>query len=148
LVVSSIDVGTIGAGKGTGFSVMIPPTITASMIGSFSAYGMIGTMGVPLATGVAQGFTTCFMMAVINTVSVGVGVGAGKIMLVPNPAASLSIFLAALAGVGMSGVSMPRLAAAISTGLDQVLPSAIGIVAIAGPPSPYPSSGVGLGKLL
>jgi hypothetical protein len=39
------------------------------------------------------------------------------------------------------------MALAVASGLDNVLPTSTGIIAIAGPPSPIPSGGSGTGKL-
>lgn len=145
IVVTSVDTGTLGAGKGTGLGVLVPPAIVPSMIGSFSACGLLGTMSPALATGVANGFMQGFALAIVNTVSAGVGVGAGTGRPIPNPATSLGIFQASLKAAGMLGVSSPQLAAAVSVGLDQVLPSALCILVIAGPPSIYPGLGAGVG---
>lgn len=148
ILVQTTDVGTLGAGKGTGIGVIVPPAITASMLGSFSAAGMLGPMTPPLATAVATAFTLAFAQAGVNTVSAGVGVGAGKVTLIPSPGASVGIFMAGFTSAGMVGVNVAQLAAAVANGLDMTLPSCTGVVVIVGPPSILPGAGLGIGKLI
>lgn len=148
IIFQSVDIGTLGSGVGSGVGILVPPAITASMVGSFAANGMLGVMSSPLATGIAQAFMQSFALATISTFSPTVGVGTGTGVCVPNPGASIGIFAAAFASAGMLGISALQLATAVATGLDSILPSSTGAVVITGSPSNSPSSSTGLGKLL
>lgn len=143
----SVDAGTLGAGTGLGAGVLMPPVIAQSMIASFLAHGIIGPFSIPTATGIANGFQLCFALAIVQTVSAGVGLGAGVGFCIPSPGASAGIFSAAFKSAGMVGPGADNLAAAVSTGLDIVLPACIAPVVVVGPPSILPGVGVGTGKL-
>jgi hypothetical protein len=147
ITVKSVDTGTAGAGVGSGVGIIVPPAIIASMTASFLANGMAGVMSPPFATAVANGFMQSFALAQIVVASAGVGVGAGVATLNPNPGVSVGAFLAGLTGAGLVGISVTQLASAVALGLDQVLPTSTGIIAIAGSPSIVPAVGIGLGKL-
>lgn len=147
--VMTIDVGTVGAGKGTGLGVMVPqPLLLASLTANLPAKGIAGLSMPQMALGISIAYSTALAMAIINTMHPSVGVGSGKLQIMPNTLPAIGIFSSAFLAAGMTGQSVPQLAAAVATALDNVLPSAIGIVAIAGPPSISPSSGMGKGTLI
>lgn len=149
IIVQSVDTGTLGAGVGNGIGIIAPPQpLITSMIASFIANGIIGVSSVPMATAIATGFAQSFILAQIQTVSAGVGVGAGVAMLIPNPGMSTGVFFAGLSAAGLVGISVMQLASAVAAGLDQVLPTCTGVVAIAGPPNIIPGAGIGTGKLI
>jgi hypothetical protein len=147
ITVQSIDTGTAGSGVGTGFGVILSPTIYLAMNGSFIANGIIGVFSPSMATAIASAFIQSFALASISTNSVGVGVGAGVAAMIPVPGVSTGIFLAALNSAGVNGPNVPQLASAVATGLDIALLTSFAPVIIAGPPSPIPSAGTGFGRL-
>lgn len=144
----SVDAGTLGAGVGLGAGVIVPPAIIPAMIGSFAGHGILGPFSIPTATGIANGLTLSFALAIIQTVSAGVGLGAGFGFCIPNPGASVGIYTAAFIAAGMVGPSSVQLASAVAVGLDMVLPASTAPVAIVGPPNILPGAGAGIGKLL
>lgn len=147
--VGTIDVGTLGTGKGTGVGVVLPqPILMASLSTSLPGGGIAGLSMPQLALGISIGYSTALSTAIINTFHPSVGIGAGKLQIAPNTIAAIGIFTQAFISAGMSGNMIIPLATAIVKGLDAVLPAAIGVVAITGSPSTSPSSGVGSGKLL
>jgi hypothetical protein len=149
ITVSSVDVGVLGVGAGTGFGIVLPSsTLSASFTGTFPANTIAGPMTPALINAVSLGFMQVFAIANIITVNPTVGVGAGEVSLVPNPSISIPAFIGGFSAAGMVGVASQNLARAIAIGLDSVLPSAFGVIAIAGSPSIISSAGVGVGKIL
>ncbi len=144
----SNDVGIIGVGAGVGFSVIVPPSIFPAMEATFSAHGISGPMSGSTIFGVANGMIDSFLQAGIITVSPTVGLGAGVGFCVPSPGASSGIFALAFKAAGMVGPKSVDLASAVAEGLDLVLPTSTGNVAVLGPPLILPSAGIGVGKLL
>ena len=147
ITVISIDVGTLGAGTGIGAGIIIPSstilgTLTAMMVGN----GITGTFAAPLSNAASNGISVSFAGAILNTVNPSVGVGAGKIQIIPLGLGG-GIFAGAFAAAGMTGMMAPALGNAVGLALDSVISSAVGIIAIVGPPSIIPSSGSGLGKI-
>jgi len=147
LVIKSINVGTAGAGVGAGLGLIIPPSIFATMASSFVSNGLVGVYSPSLSIAVSSAFIQSFSLGIVTVASVGVGVGSGVSSAVPNPIASYASFFSGFISSGMSGVSVPQLASAVSTGLDLSLAASFGVVVIAGPPSPVASSGAGIGKI-
>ena len=146
--VTTIDIGVLGAGKGFGLGVVLPvPVLTSSLSSSIPAGGFSGASAPQLITGIAIGYSEALATAVINTIHPTVGVGTGKLLILPNTAVVINIFITAFASVGLSGSMSISLATAIASGLDSSLVLAQGIVAITGSPSVIPSTGVGLGRL-
>jgi len=149
MAVSTIDVGTLGVGKGIGVGVLLAqPVLAATLASSLSAGGIIGLSAVQLVSGISTGYSMALAAALINTAHPSVGVGTGKLQIMPNTVVAISIFNTAFKAAGLVGPSSIPLATAIAKGLDMALPSAIGFVAIAGSPNIIPSAGIGSGKLL
>ena len=149
LLATSVDVGTLGAGTGTALTIILPaPTMVGPLIGTLAAAGVNGEMKIPLANAIANAISIALAGAQALLVNTGVGVGTGKLTLVPNPGASVPLMVTAFAGSALIGVSAAGMAAAVAQGIDAGLPSATGIVVIAGPPSIVPGAGVGTGKVL
>lgn len=147
IIVTSVDVGTLGTGIGSGVGVVLDPAIEGVMASMFASNGLVGVFAPALATAIATGFTEAFLQAIVSTDNMGVGVGTGECVMVPNPAVSLQSFLSGFASVGFTGVSIPQLVSAIASGLDQILPTSTATIVIAGSPSIYPGAGSGIGKL-
>lgn len=149
VTVQTVDVGSAGGGAGTGTGFRLPTSVLVGTLqASFQGAQIRGPMAQPLIASIARAVSDTVGIAVATTVHAGVGVGSGKVTLIPNTLASVPLMQTSFAGVTMTGVSSPVLAAAIAQGIDQALPSTVGVVVIAGPPSPSPGSGTGLGKLL
>jgi hypothetical protein len=149
IIVTSVDVGTLGAGTGTGFTVMLdPPGLISTMTTAFADSAIAGVMAVAIATAISVGLVQVFAFAQIQTVNPTVGVGTGVCLLTPNPVASAAAFVTGFISAGLVGVSSAAMATAVSVGLDSALPSAIAEIVIAGSPSIVPSSGAGVGVLL
>lgn len=146
--VGTIDVGTAGAGKGTGIGVIVPqPFLSASLAISLPSNGIAGLSMPQLALGISTGYSVALSGAIVNTFHPSVGVGTGKLQIAPNTIASIGVFIQAFFAAGLTGSMAVPLATAVAKGLDAVLPAATGIVAIVGSPSVVSSSGVGSGKL-
>jgi len=149
MVVTTIDVGTLGVGKGIGAGVILPQPVLAAALAANLPANMVAGLSVPqLVLGISTGYSMALMTAIINTMHPSVGVGSGKLQIYPNTAAAIGIFTSAFLAAGMTGPSVVPLATAVARSLDAVLPTAIGVVVIAGPPNIVPGAGVGSGKLV
>lgn len=146
IVVVTVDTGVLGAGKGTGIGMIMPPPVP-QMIAAFTSAALIGIFSAPAATGVALGLSQIFATAIVNTVDPLVGVGAGVATAIPNPALSIPAFIAGFKAAGLLGIASITMATAVAVGLDTALPIAKGVTVIAGSPSPFPSAGPGVGIL-
>lgn len=146
LVVATVDIGTLGAGVGT-FPCTIPqPLLLAGLTTGFASAGLVGVSSVPLITALANGLALGFPQGLITTAHSSVGVGVGTATF-PGPSSIPSITTGLLTS-GFSGTSLPQLAAAIGMGLDIAFAGFVIPVPIVGPPSPFPSGGVGVGKIV
>lgn len=146
--IATLDTGFIGSGIGTGFGLILPPaTIVPAMLGAFASVGFSGIMAVPTATAIGTAFSQCLAVGIVNTIHAGVGAGTGFVLAQPNSAVSFVSFLSALSGAGLTGISAPQMAQALASGLDAALPSATGVVFIAGGAGLFASTGAGLGKI-
>lgn len=149
-VVTTADVGTLGAGVGTGFGLILSPTsLSSSLRSTFTAHGINGPNREMIINALSGALSQSLLLAQILTADAGCGVGTGTVVsVVPNPAVSIPSMVAAFVGSGLIGIASFNLAAAIAEGVDQVLPTARGQTVIAGPPSILPGGGVGIGKVL
>ena len=147
VTVNSIDVGTLGVGTGIGPSIILPePVILSALTASFIGHGIVGPMMPLQASAIALGISTSLALAIVQTLNSSVGVGAGKLQLSPTGAGS-AIFPAAFVSAGMSGPASAKMAVSIAQALDAVIISAIGVIAIVGPPNIVPGAGLGTGKI-
>lgn len=143
----SIDVGTLGAGKGTGVGIVLPyPALSSVMSATFLAHLIAGPFSPVTADAISMGISMSLALALVNTINAGVGIGAGKVQCIPTGAGG-GIFAAAMLSAGMTGKMVPPLADAIGMALDAVIPTAQGVVVIAGPPNIIPGAGVGVGTV-
>jgi hypothetical protein len=146
--VQSIDAGTLGVGTGIGPSITLTePLLLAALTGSFAGHGIIGPMAPLQANAIALGISASLALAVVQTINPTVGVGAGKLQLIPTGAGSV-VFPAAFVSAGMAGPMSANMAIAVANALDAVIASAIGVIAIVGPPSIVPGAGLGTGKIV
>lgn len=149
-VVTTADVGTLGAGAGLGFGlVLAPPALLSALQSSFTANGINGPSRQQIVTALSLAIPQALLTAQIVTADAGVGVGTGTVVSVlPVPAVSIPMMIAAFIGSGMIGTASARMATAIAQGIDQALPSGKGQTVIVGPPSIVPGGGAGIGKIL
>lgn len=149
-VVTTSDVGSLGAGVGNGVGlIMSPGSLSQSFRSTFISHGINGNHRDLLINALSVGLCQSLLAAQILTAAAGTGVGAGKIVSVlPNPGVSIPTMVSAFAGSGLFGVFSAALASAIAQGFDQVLPTAQGQVVIVGAGSPFPGGGLGLGRFL
>lgn len=148
VVVNTVDVGSAGSGTGVGLGmVLAPPVLVGSLTATFEGAQIRGPLRQSIITAIANAVSDTLRLALVNTVNVGVGAGTGKATLAPNPAASVPLMITNFFGLALAGVSSPVLASAIANGIDQALPSATGVIVIAGASGPSPGSGTGVGKL-
>ena len=146
-VITSIDIGILGVGKGTGSGIIIPePVILGAMIPILAGHLIVGPFSPVTANAISMGISLALASALINTVDPGVGTGAGKIILVPNGAGS-AIFASALVEAGLVGPMSVALGTSIGLTLDTVASAAQGVTVILGPSSPIPSTGLGVGTI-
>lgn len=149
LVLVSVDVGTLGAGVGTGPGLILPPpAIIGPMIASFAGAVILGIFSAPVATAIGTALSTVLATGIITTVSAGVGVGTGVVKAIPNPGVSVPAFIAGFKAAGLLGIASITMATAVAAGLDIGLAAATGAVVITGPASPLPGSGAGVGKII
>lgn len=147
--VKTIDSGTLGVGKGMGIGVILPqPILMVSLLASLPSEGIAGLSMPQVALGTSIGYSIALSTAIVSTFHPSVGTGSGKVQIFQNTVAAIGIFTKSFISAGMSGSMVVPLATAIAKGLDAVLPSAIGVVAITGSPSVAPSGGVGFGNLI
>lgn len=143
----SIDVGTLGAGTGIGFGIFLPGPLLVGVMSSLFVGSLIGGPFSPItAEAISLGISSSLSTAIINTVNAGVGIGAGKIQCIPNGTGG-ALFTAAFIASGMTGSMIPSLGQAVGGALDSVISSALGVVAIVGPPNILPGGGIGFGTV-
>lgn len=147
--VTTVDVGTVGVGKGTGFGVfLVQPAFATTLAGFLPANGIAGLSMPQIVAGVSVGYTAALATAVINTIHPSVGAGSGKLQILPNTVVAVGIFMEAFLSSGMTGLMLAPLSVALANSLDIALASAVGVVTITGPSASAPSSGLGTGKLI
>jgi len=144
--ITSVDVGTLGVGAGTGPFLVPSSVLLPALLAGFSSAGILGVMSSPTAVGLAQGFSLGFLQGLIITVNTGVGLGTGIAKLVPVPA--FPFIQAGLTSAGCVGISAVQFATAITTAFSQVFGSLVFPIVVAGPPSIIPGGGAGIGKVI
>src|SRR5271157_1992917 len=103
VIVTSIDVGTFGAGTGIGPSIILLPTILLPVLtDSFIGHGIVGPFMPAQANACAYGISASLALAVVQTVNPLVGIGVGKLQLIPNGSGSV-IFSQAFTQSGATG---------------------------------------------
>ena len=142
----SVDVGTLGAGAGTGPVIVPPPALLAALITCMAGSGIIGTMSIPLATGLSLGIATGYAQGLVVTINTGVGVGSGVAKFIPPPAVPQMI--AGFASAGLTGISSVQLATAIGLALPIAFAPLVTTVVIVGAASPLPGAGAGIGQIV
>jgi len=150
-LVQTVDVGTAGAGSGLGIGVtgVVPTAVTGAIVGNLAAVNIIGTAVTPMITAVCNALSDTLSLATVTTVNTGVGVGTGVGFLIGiNPGALASQMIGLAPGFGLNGTAVTPMFTGIANGIaDTLNGTAIVNVVIAGPPSPSPSGGTGIGFL-
>jgi len=147
ITVSSIDVGTLGVGVGSGIGVLLLPSVVLGALSPMmSGNGVLGPLAPSMANAIANGVAASLALAAISTNNPGVGIGAGKLQLLPTGAGGTT-FAAAFKAAGMGGSMVSALGHAVGMALDAVISTALGVVAIVGPPNVLPGAGVGFGAI-
>jgi hypothetical protein len=148
VIVTSIDIGTLGAGTGIGPSIVLNPNILIpAMTASLAGHGIIGSLMPAQANAISFGISASLALGIVQTINTGVGIGAGKLQLIPNGSGG-TLFVAGFKAAGMSGSMANNMGLAVGLALDAVILSALGVVIIVGPPNIVPGAGIGIGKIV
>jgi hypothetical protein len=143
----SIDVGTLGAGTGIGFGIILAqPLLSVNMVSTFLGFLLGGPFSPITADAISLGICSSLAIASISTFNAGVGVGAGVVKCIPQGVGG-TVFTSAFLASGMSGSMVPSLGQAVGGALDASIASALGAVVIVGPPSILPGGGIGIGQV-
>lgn len=145
--VTTIDTGTVGAGKNVPLPIIVPqPILYANLIAGMVSQKLTGVLMPPFILGLANGLVLCFAQTLISTThpSVGIGAGVAKFSAIPAAQSMISGF----AQAGMVGNQAVKKAKALATGLDRTFAILVMPIVIAGSPSPFPSAGSGFGSLI
>jgi hypothetical protein len=144
--VTSVDVGTLGAGV-TAVPLVVPqPLLLANMLAGFAATSTLGPMAPLLALGLANGLSIGFLQGIVTLAHAGVGAGAGVAKVVG--AGAIPAMIAGFASVGMTQPGSVKMATAIGTALTLTFTTFVMPVPILGPPSISPGAGAGFGKIV
>lgn len=146
LIVTTVDVGTLGVGAGLLPCAIPAPLLLAGFSAGLPASGIVGVGAPQLAAALANGLSLAFLQGLITTVNPTVGVGTG-VATFPGPS-SIPSMLAGFASAGLTGTSTAQLATGIGMGLDIAFASFTIPIPIVGAPSPLPSGGIGTGKIV
>jgi len=146
VAVESIDVGTLGAGKGVPIPVLIPPpVILTNLTIGFTAQGILGLLAPAFIAGLSNGLVQLYATALTNTTHVGVGVGSGVARFVPPPA--FNDIKAGLEAVGANGDGAVKFSKALAQALESTFRTLILPQPIVGPPNIVPGVGKGFGTI-
>ena len=147
IAIQTVDVGTLGVGKGIPIPILIPPQILLlNLTLGFTAQGILGMMAPLLIQGISTGLSQAYLTALTNTVHAGVGLGAGVATFKAPPAfPDLKI---GFDPVGATGEGAPKACRAIAQALESTFSTLILPQPIAGPPSIVPGAGSGFGSIV
>lgn len=147
--VTTIHVGVLGAGTGTGKVTLTGPAGVGTINAALTANGIVGTSALNLAQGVARAIalemnTNAVVQVVIAGSSTGTGTGT---LAAANPATLTGLLATNLPANGIAGTSMPQLAAGLGQGIATWLQTAlINTVDVGSPAPPFnTSTGAGTG---
>ena len=146
--VTSVDVGTAGAGA-TFFPLIVPPPLLlGALTSAFAGTGILGVAAPQFIAGLTTAFTTGWTaLAFLQITHPTVGVGAGVAKIV-GPSA-VTAMITGFSAMGMAGPGPAKMATAIGIGLDTTFASFVQLaVPIVGSPSIVPSTGVGFGTVI
>ena len=146
--VTTIDVGTAGAGTSIIPLIVPTPLVQTSLITGFTSLGILGSLAPLFIQGLTNGLVTGWVsLALLQTNHPGVGVGTGVARII-GPTAVPAI-TQGFAAVGMIGDGPAKVAQAIGSALDMVFASFTQPgIPIVGSPSIVAASGVGFGSVI
>lgn len=144
--VISVDVGVLGAGTGLVPLLVPPPLLLAGLAVGFASFLLIGPIAPLTVQGLSQGISQGMLLGQVITVHPTVGIGGGVCTFKGPPAGPLMI--AGFASVGLIGISAAQMANAVGLGLDIAFTTLVLPTPIVGSPSPFPSGGAGIGKIV
>lgn len=146
MVVASVDSGTLGVGATT-LPLLVPqPLLLSSLLAGFAASATVGILAPAVAAGLSVGLNIGFLQGLLIMTHPSVGLGAGVAKFVP--AGAVPAMVAGFAAAGMIGPLAIKTATGIGIGLTTLFAAYTLPVPIMGPPSPIPSSGAGIGKIV
>jgi hypothetical protein len=144
--VTTVDSGTLGAGKGVPIPIILIPTVLQlNLYAGFTAQGILGLMAPLFITGLTNGFVQVYATALTNTAHVGVGLGAGVATFKPPPA--FFDLKTGFDAVGATGDGATKLCRALAQALESTFSTLVLPQPIVGPPSPAPGAGKGFGSI-
>jgi len=137
-----VTVGLAGAGVASGKMFFVP---AGQVVGGLTAVGLTGPTIQVIAQAVELG-TSATLNASAQYLGLSFGVSAGtdatKVAL-SNPATLISLLLANMAAVGLTGPSQPLLATGLGNGIAALVATGFGFGGVAPVvPAPSPSAGV------
>lgn len=146
--VTTIDVGTAGAGTSISPLIVPMPLVQTSLVTGFTSQGIFGSLAPLFIQGLTNGLVTGWVsLALLQTNHPGVGVGTGVARIV-GPTAIPAI-TQGFAAVGMVGDGPAKVARAIGSALDMIFASFVQPgIPIIGSPSIVAASGVGFGSVI
>ena len=148
VIVQTFDSGTVvpgSPGTGTGTISLNPLNLFAELVKEFPASLIAGILSVPLASAISKASSESFAAGTVSSIHPSVSAGTGAGNAIPSPA--YPYFSLAFKSVAFTGVFSENLCLAISRALETSLNSSSVNVAIAGPPSTTPATGVGTGRV-
>lgn len=145
LIVQTKDVGSAGAGtSSTPFSIA-PSILVSNLLLEYAQNGQLGPMAPLEAMGLGNGLAAGFAQGTLQANHPGCGSGTALAKVIGPPA--YSSLVKGFESAGITGQGAPKKAKAISNALRTALQVFEAPVVIAGPPSPSPGGGSGIGVL-
>lgn len=146
IVVMTVDAGSAGVGSGGPIPVPLSGSLVGLMTAAFAAFGIKGTAGPTIATGIANGLLQAYLQGLIKTTHAGVGLGSGVATFRAPPAGP--ILVGGFKSAGLNGTFAEPLALAVGSALDSAFASLVVPIPIVGSASPMGASGTGLGQII
>jgi hypothetical protein len=149
--VTTVHVGIVGTGTGTGKVTLLAPTGFPILLGSLTSTGIKGVSVPQLVQGVTQGLATVMStQAQVQVVLAGTAAGSGTGTLVTASAATLfPILLGSFTSAGLKGPSLPQFTQGLSQGIATWFKTGlINTVDVGSPVPPFVTvGGGGIGKV-
>ena len=148
LSLTGITSGGSGSGTVSGKVSVIPAPLP--VISAAPPFGLLGLLSPSVTRAIGVGVAVAFnSSAQYQGVSLGVGAGndTSKVT-VANPSTLTVALQSTMNGSGLLGADVPKLAAALGSGISSLLLTGTGIGVVVGPASPIPASGTSLSQVL
>jgi hypothetical protein len=149
VTVLGVTAGSAGSGVVNGKLFVVPQPLPVSA--AVSAAALLGVHTPALARAIGVGVANAFnSSAVYQGTSVGVGAGTDTVVRVVANGGTLSALLSSVAaGMGLQGVWIPQLSAALGTGISGLLMSGTqGVGAVTGATGPMPAAGTSISRVV